>query len=484
MESGDLVGRVVKACQAAIGAALSNPGEALAIAGGLQSAIATLNLVANETAKGEAGARHVIENARGLTQGALASVLKYGEGLLDANGIDVAPALASLSGNTASLRPAPSAPASSGRVPLFSEISRAYITVRREGGAPRTELQTLELRRKTWIDVIGDRPVDQYRPSDAQTYVNRMQFWPANVTKRMTAIPGDTSDWNTNDILRDNESLNQKPMKKKTMSDGYLANVKTMMRFGMGDYDYRDPIGSLRIRWPKTYGECSPREGLDDDVLNTLFAAGVASGCLDEAMLPLLAYLCSRRLGLLLYLRGVDIRRKHGVMVAQTGGIIEVNGVWQRAPIKTADSMTYLVLREFLGEIGFIDWMQAQGDNWIFAAAHEHPDPSKYESKLQNRRLRAAGAVGGNIETVHSLRGDAISILRNNQVQPRAARLQAGHELTSTHDKYGFKALSAEECQAIATQSLRPQIDWEVFKGLDFDALARGRRSGKLSKES
>ena len=95
-----------------------------------------------------------------------------------------------------------------------------------------------------------------------------------------------------------------------------------------------------------------------------------------------------------------------------------------------------------------------------------------------------AGAVGGNIETVHSLRGDAISILRNNQVQPRAARLQAGHELTSTHDKYGFKALSAEECQAIATQSLRPQIDWEVFKGLDFDALARGRRSGKLSKES
>jgi hypothetical protein len=50
MESGNLVGRVVKACQAAIGKALSNPGEALAIAGGLQSAIATLNLVANETA--------------------------------------------------------------------------------------------------------------------------------------------------------------------------------------------------------------------------------------------------------------------------------------------------------------------------------------------------------------------------------------------------------------------------------------------------
>jgi integrase len=485
MESGDLVGRVVKACQAAIGAALNNPSEALAIAGGLQSTIATLNLVASETAKGEAGARHLIENARGLTQGALASVLKYSEGLLDANGIDVAPALASLPGNTAPPGPAPSARAasSSGRVPLFSEISTAYISVRREGGAPRTELQTLELRRKTWIDVIGDRPVDQYRPSDAQTYVNRMQFWPANVTKRTTVGTGDACDWNTNDVLRDNAGLSQKPMKKKTMSDGYLANVKTMLRFGMVEYDYRDPIGSVRIRWPKTYGESSPREGIDDDVLNNLFAAGVTSGCLDEAMLPLLAYLCSRRLGLLLYLRGVDIRRKHGVMVAQTGGIIEVNGVWQRAPIKTADSMTYFVLHEFLGEIGFIDWMQAQDDNWIFAAAHEHPDPSKYESKLQNRRLRAAGAVGGNIETIHSLRGDAISVLRKNQVQPRAARLQAGHELTSTHDKYGFRALSAEECQAIATQPLRPQIDWDAFKGLDYDALARGRRSGKLGKE-
>ena len=92
---------------AAIGAALSNPSEALAIAGGLQSTIATLNLVASETAKGEAGARHLIENARGLTQGALASVLKYSEGLLDANGIDVAPALASLPGNTAPPGPAP-----------------------------------------------------------------------------------------------------------------------------------------------------------------------------------------------------------------------------------------------------------------------------------------------------------------------------------------------------------------------------------------
>jgi len=172
MESGDLVGRVVKACQAAIGAALSNPGEALAIAGGLQSTIATLNLVANETAKGDAGARHVIENAESLTMGALASVLAHAETGADASRLDVKPMLASLG---------PAVPRAAGDkdvkpgcgIPLFSQISREYIEMRGDNGAKSTELDTLELRRKTFIDVEGDRLVTDYYPRDLQDYVSR-----------------------------------------------------------------------------------------------------------------------------------------------------------------------------------------------------------------------------------------------------------------------------------------------------------------------
>ena len=92
-----------------------------------------------------------------------------------------------------------------------------------------------------------------------------------------------------------------------------------------------------------------------------------------------------------------------------------------------------------------------------------------WESRARN------GARGG--EVFHSLRGDGIDDMRRQEVDNRARRLQAGHELGDEHDKYGFRALNREDCQRLANLPLEPEIDWSVFKGLDFDALARGRRS-------
>ena len=96
MENGDLLTRVVQACQAAIGTALRNPSEALGVANGLRSALDTLNLVAGEIAKGEAGLRPVVDNAGTLTQNALDTVLAHTESRVDPNGIDVSAAMASL----------------------------------------------------------------------------------------------------------------------------------------------------------------------------------------------------------------------------------------------------------------------------------------------------------------------------------------------------------------------------------------------------
>jgi hypothetical protein len=96
----------------------------------------------------------------------------------------------------------------------------------------------------------------------------------------------------------------------------------------------------------------------------------------------------------------------------------------------------------------------------------------------------AAGAKGASIETVHSLRGDGIDELREADIQPRAARLQSGHAMGSLHDAYVRRSLSRKDAIALATRSFPKEIDWSVFENLDFDALVRGRRSGKLGKES
>jgi hypothetical protein len=241
----------------------------------------------------------------------------------------------------------------------------------------------------------------------------------------------------------------------------------------MMDRNYRDPFAGAKISWPKILRGSRPREQLGVDVTNRVFRDGVGSGLLDEALLPLLAKLTSRRLGLLAFLRGTDLRQKHGVWIGQTSGVVCVDGRWQRVPIKTEESMTFFVLHRFLSEIGFVEWARQQ-DGWVFAALHEHADPSKYASKVMSRLLKRSGAKGG--EVFHSLRGEGIDAMRTANVQDRTKRLQAGHELGDEHERYGFRALSAAECQRLANLPLPKGIDWDVFKGLDFDAMAARRR--------
>ena len=253
-----------------------------------------------------------------------------------------------------------------------------------------------------------------------------------------------------------------------------------MMRHRMQDLKYHDPFAGAKLSYPKAYLPSMPREGVSIDVTNRVFNIGVRSNLLDEAMLPMLAKLTSRRLGLLTYLQGSDIRSKDGVWIAQTNGIVELEDqetkkkTWQRVPIKTEESMTFYVLHNYLDEIGSISWMRKQ-NGFVFKEAHNHPNPSKDMSKTMQNLLKRCGAKGG--EVFHSLRGDGIDGMRRQKVDNRARRLQAGHEFGDEHDKYGFRALSAEECLRLANLTLQAGIDWSVFKGLDFDALARGRRS-------
>ena len=481
MDNEELLDRVVKACAKGISEVRKRPENALALAHGLRAVHDTLTLVATETAKGSAGMAAIVDNAPALVQDGLSRILALSGAAPEAR-IDAVGLLATISQSYSSLPlPLPPAPAvvPSG-CPTFGEVSRRYIDLRRAMGSSKGEIDTLQLRRKTFIDVVGDREVDAYSGTDLQSFVNRMQAWPVDANKRIE----EGVAWDTKDILEANRDRGQRPMALKTMQDGYVANIKTMMRFEMIEKNYRDPFSGARIRWPSGYVVSMPREGLDMAVLNRAFELGCASGQLDEAMLPLVAFLTGRRMGLLLYLRGSDIREKHGITVAQTAGIILNNGTWGRVPIKTGESATYFVLHNFLVEIGFVDWARKQGDNWLFAAAHEHPDPSKYASKVMARLLQRAGARGGSIETFHSLRGDAISGMRSKTVQARAARLQAGHELGSEHDKYGFKALNATEARKLASLKLSRELVLEPFRKLDFDRMASARRQrGRKGQE-
>jgi hypothetical protein len=423
----ELVRHVVEACQNAIGLAVAQPSHAIGLAQALQSALTSLQVVQNEVAKGDAGASAVTSNADALARTALKGVLGFAS--LPGEALAAMAAVERVAPNTADRRndPPPAAKPKTrtgGSLPLFSEISQKYINMRiGRDGADHADIQILTLRRQTFIDVMGDRTPDEYYPSDLQDYVNQMQFWPAHVTKR-----ADMAGKSTLEILEANKNFTLMPMAGKTMRDGYVANIRTMMAHGMQDHHYRNPFAGALISYPKTLRPSKPREGISLEVTNRVFRNGAASGLLDEAVLPLLAKLTSRRRGLLVYLRGSDIRQKDNIWIAQTDGIVEESDPetgktrWRRVPVKTDESMTF-VLHNYLDQIGLIAWMRAQ-DGYVFAAAHEHPDPAKYMSKTMQNFFKRNGAKGG--EVFHSLRGDAIDGMRLADTQNRTRRLQAG----------------------------------------------------------
>jgi hypothetical protein len=161
---------VIEVCQQAIGRAIAQPSEAIGLAQGLGSALTSPQLVQREVEKGAAGATAVTANAEALTRQALTDVLKLSS--QPAAALAALAAVAHVAPKVEDLCAAPS-PAARLRsepdrvLPLFSEISQAYIDKRiARDGADHADIPILTLRRQVFLDVIGDRTPDKYYPRD------------------------------------------------------------------------------------------------------------------------------------------------------------------------------------------------------------------------------------------------------------------------------------------------------------------------------
>jgi hypothetical protein len=305
-----------------------------------------------------------------------------------------------------------------------------------------------------------------------------MQYWPADNNKR----DPDLTPWQ---VIENNKDLHLKPLAEKTLQEGYLAVIKAAIRSSITAGGFRDPFAGVEIKIPKT--AASPRKAtpIGTSKMNTLFRTGVESGLMEDIMLPLLGHLTSRRLGLLIHLRGNDIREQFPeVWVGQVTRLSQINGVWTTVPVKTQDSERYFVLHDFLYEIGFIEWATRQGSNFLFPNIMKLADPSKSGSSYMQRLFTKAGIKPkkgekstGRREVFHSLRSGNIQDMRESGVDDRERRVQAGHSAGSDeHDLYGFEVATEKEARKLKTLPLDPEIDYSIFRGLDFDAIAKRKR--------
>ncbi len=364
--------------------------------------------------------------------------------------------------------------------PKLSDVIPTYIAGRRLSGGANIarDLATAKSRLALFIELIGDHPVNTYVPADLQAFVNLMQFWPGDNNQR----DPDLTPWQ---VIENNRDLHLKPLAKTTFKDGYLAVIKAAIRSAIAGGGFTDPFGGAKIRIPKTAE--SPRRAtpIGASKMNNLFKTGIESGLMEDIMLPLLGHLTSRRLGLLIHLRGNDIREQFSnIWVGQVTRLTQINGIWTTVPVKTEDSERYFVLHDFLKEIGFIDWATRQGSNFLFPNIMNLKDPSKSGSSYMQRLFRRAGIKpkvaeesGGRREVFHSLRSGNIQDMRESGVDPRERRVQAGHSAgIDEHDLYGFDVATEKEARKLKVLPLDPEIDYSIFRGLDFEAIAKRKR--------
>ncbi|PPQ30949.1 hypothetical protein CCR94_10740 [Rhodoblastus sphagnicola] len=371
--------------------------------------------------------------------------------------------------------------------PLFSAALADYLDLREGAGEEKGTISTARMRAEVFVAVMGDRPIDQYLPFDLQKFINEAQHLPLAYGKEMPESSTVRAIGPKAAIGINKKDNCWERLTRKTMEDGYLPAIKAVINYAVRLHPMRHPFGNMRLIWPKQLRPSATREGLDAERLNEVFRIGIASGFSDDALLPALAQTSSRRLGLLAYLRGSDFQTKHGVTIVRIDGVAfdSQKGRWYRAPYKTTDSLNFFVLHKMWDECGFTDWAKEQGDAFIFRQLHACADPADAASKRCGRLLKKAGAIGCNIEVPHALRHGAKDAMVDAAIDGETRRKQMGQSTRmDVHDDYGSnRSLTRAECQRLAQLPLMEAVDWSVFKGLDFEAMASKVRKGGRPKK-
>jgi integrase len=359
---------------------------------------------------------------------------------------------------------------------LFSLAADKAIAAKRETHGPTDpEIGSLDHRKTVFVGIVGDKPVDAYSREDLQTFANALAWLPPNISKQSGC---DLSQ--IKEIIATNREKKAPGLSQNSIKS-YLNRIKGILR--QACTDARVPIGFAgRIVIPKRAAPPKRRTAPAHDELGRVVAAGVASGILSDALLVPLGLLTGRRIGLLAHMRRENIKRYNGAWVCFPQSHEWRDGAWCPIPFKTDESLSFFVLHDIFAECGFIDWAQRECGP-VFPALMMAKDPADAAQKRMGRLYRTAEADPQRSGTFHALRTGKIRNDRELRLDPRAVRLQVGHELGDTHERYDGQLTDAE-LAAYATAPLPPGVDWTLLKTIDFEAYARCQPKGGRRKKT
>lgn len=351
---------------------------------------------------------------------------------------------------------------------LFSVVANGRIADIRKNKSPDHELVgTYEKVRDEFIALCGDRRVGEYRRGDLQHYVDEISWLPPEASSQKGFSYKDVAQH-----IQRNKLAGGRGLAAKTIRDGRLSYVRALIGLGCEDAGIRNPIAKSKVKIPDRAPLSVARIAPDGKAFERVWRAGIASGVLGDALLPPLALLAGRRVGVLATLWREDIKEQHGVYFFEVRSHDYRNGRWEPLPFKTAASLEIIIIPQVLVDAGFVEWARKESGP-LFPALMACKDPADAAQKRMNRLIKDNTGEGQLAWVFHALRHGKIDNDRDNQVDRRLIMKQVGHESGDVHDAYG--RLTPKQMRAIASALPPEDVDWSLLKSIDFERFSKAK---------
>lgn len=294
---------------------------------------------------------------------------------------------------------------------------------------------------KLWLEIVGDKPVNQYAKADGRKYKEALAKLPSNPTKR---YPGKS----TAELLAMDIPANKR-LNDKTLND-YLKNMRTFFTWYQTNYEDlpNNPLEGMNVAVSSNAQD--DRHPFSTEQLTKIFTSPIYKGCQStgrrtqpgelvikdsQYWVPLIGLYSGARLNEICQLYTADVKQKDGVWV------FDINQEGDDKSLKTPESKRLIPVHPYLIQAGFLDYVQTQTREQkkrLFSDIEKATDHtySGNVSKWFGRYLNAIGAKTSKT-TFHSFRHSFTDALRVAQVQDSLIDAITGHKTPGVTARYG-----------------------------------------------
>ncbi|WP_022726945.1 site-specific integrase [Fodinicurvata sediminis] len=355
-------------------------------------------------------------------------------------------------------------------VPLLSEALEEYYAYQ------RVQLNNSKYIRydapkalSAFLEICGDRPLDDYYVADLREYVKALAHLPANYQKirsfRGLSI-AETSKKNAS-MKRPYQTIST-----STIGRSYKNPVITAFKYMLPQHRLPPVFDGLSVRPPKSARQSPKRSALTPaEIVQILSYTVDHAKRRDDMWMMILGVFTGARIGELAYLQPRDLKlsEEGGSYYLYLSTLITVHDSEEERQLKTAQSVRRIPIHQTLVDAGFIDMVKRRKkSNWLFPHLHKQiKDPAATASKRMARLLDGAGIPKGQQKVFHSLRHSAKDWLRQH-LDRRDVDVILGHAHESVAEEYGPDGIPEDRMHLMRDAPLPKKIAevWPPLKPL------------------